>query len=155
MLEKITPYYFDQTTNQWTKSNTDRDVLNQPKRFPLRIATFNVLTDFFPWFIELAIQSNRRFDATSKMIAEQLDADVIGMNEVTSSFIETLMQNPIIRSQYYFSDINWIENKKPGQHNYTANNTLGARMGNLILSRIPFKELYRLKLEGNLSKATR
>ena len=151
MLEKIPAYSYDQQIEKWVKATPQSDFAKSES--PLRIATFNVLTDNFPWFIELCIQSEKRFKATCKMI-EDLDFDIIGFNEVTSTFLAELMENKTIRSRYYFSDIN-IAEKTPGWFNHTANKSLGKRMGNMILSKIPFAELYRVSFDSQKAKATR
>jgi len=68
-----------------------------------------------------------------------LDADIIGLNEVTPSCLSRLLKHPSIRDKYPFvSDI--VDSSNPKQ---TVNHTIDRRMGNIIFSKVPMK-LYAL-----------
>ena len=101
-------YAFHPATTAWILTDSTSDMpRRQPNASPkknLRIATLNVLADCFPWFVKLAIASKTRFAALVKEI-ERLDADVLGLNEVTPTVLQHLLQCPFIQSNYYVSEV--------------------------------------------------
>lgn len=71
---------------------------------PLRVATFNVLADSFPWFVKLAIDSPARFRALVRKV-EELQPDVLGLNEVTATCLAELQSCDFIRRHYTFTHV--------------------------------------------------
>ncbi|KAJ9465080.1 hypothetical protein DIPPA_26077 [Diplonema papillatum] len=70
----------------------------------VRLATFNILADCFPWVVELATQSQARYAALVPTI-EAVLPDVLGLNEVTPTALTALLESPVIRSQYTVSHV--------------------------------------------------
>ena len=101
----------------------------------LRVATFNILADCFPWFVLLAIDSERRFAALVEELS-RLNADVLVMNEVTSNSLRLLLESEYVRKSYYVSEL------PTG-----VNGTLDGPHGCVMFSTIPLRQCYALKME--------
>ena len=71
---------------------------------PLRLATFNILADCFPWTVELAIASARRTEALIQRI-EALNATILALNEVTPHCLGLLMQSAFVRAKYHVTEL--------------------------------------------------
>ena len=69
----------------------------------IRVATFNILADSFPWFIEMAIRSGDRFEWLCRAIID-LNPTIIGLNEVTLTALNQLQQCPFIRENYFITE---------------------------------------------------
>lgn len=102
----------------------------------LRLATFNVLADCFPFVVRLAINSPARF-AALPLELQAVNADVVGLNEVTPTWLSALCACPHIRNTYLLTDAPAQVPGPQGPHTPTTtrNGSLGARMGNLLLVR--------------------
>jgi len=100
-----------------------------------RLATMNILTDFGPWFVRLAIGSEERFE---KLIAEiaRLDATVLGLNEVSRTSLQMLLDSKFVRTNYYVTEL-------PSN----VNTTLNGPHGCVLLSKLPFEACYALDPE--------
>lgn len=94
----------------------------------LTIATFNVLFDIYQ--PELLFSDERRL----KLIAElqALDADIIGLQEVTQPLIRELMSVPWIRAHYYLTDVAREDQPSPTVFPY----------GQIILAKHPFRPIF-------------
>ncbi|CAF4546664.1 unnamed protein product, partial [Rotaria sp. Silwood2] len=86
--------------------NITTDVENTvPKvKEPIRIATFNILADCFPWFVEMAIRSAERYEWLCNGIIN-LNPTIIGLNEVTITALQRLKECSFIRENYFITDI--------------------------------------------------
>ena len=102
----------------------------------LRLATFNILADCFPWPVLLAIDSEKRFAALAEEIA-RLDADVLLLNEVTSNSLGVLLASEYVRRCYYVSEL-------PSG----VNGTFAGPHGCVMFSKIPLQSCYALKVEA-------
>ncbi|CAF5148624.1 unnamed protein product, partial [Rotaria sp. Silwood1] len=86
--------------------NTATNVENTvPKvKEPIRIATFNILADCFPWFVEMTIRSAERYEWLCNGIIN-LNSTIIGLNEVTITALQRLKECSFIRENYFITDI--------------------------------------------------
>eukprot|EP00667_Euglena_gracilis_P004507 EG_transcript_4534 len=103
----------------------DGDPLTPPaRRDPSRISflTLNILFDFY--YQEL-IYSTERYAAILEAL-RSIEADVIGLQEVTPSFVEMLMQQPWVQQAYFVSEVSSVSIQPFGQ---------------LVLSRLPLSDL--------------
>lgn len=127
---ELVPYRWN--GNDWTAVaiGSDPNSANEEKGARhITAATLNILAECFPWFVRLAICSEQRFAALLTVL-KQLDADVVGLNEVTPVALQLILSSPFVRDNYYASDNPHISNLSiPGKH------------GCLLLSRLPFKSL--------------
>jgi endonuclease/exonuclease/phosphatase family metal-dependent hydrolase len=143
-LTKISPYRFDKTSNQWVQCDEDQiPQVELPKT--IRLATHNVLKSVNALF-ELVINSKKRF-AKQYTLLEELDADVIGLNEVTPLYLQGIMELDWVREKYYLSDVT-SDNAK-----FSANGSVyysGSSMGNLILSKYPIDELCKFSFSNSV-----
>ncbi|CAF1282415.1 unnamed protein product [Adineta steineri] len=115
---------------------------------PIRVATLNILADCFPWFIEMAIRSNERFEWLCNGIIN-LNPTIIGLNEVTINALQQLQQCPFIRENYFITesfDENNIEMKN-------CTNGLLTPHGSIILSKLPLLEVFAISISGSKRKA--
>ena len=93
---------------------------------PLRLATLNVLHDLSQPEV---LQHDVRHEAILKELAS-LDADVIGLNEVTKTLIEKLLKATWVRHRYTLSAV-------PGDDRCEGlSSVTDGAFGNLLLSRI-------------------
>ena len=108
-------FRFDDDKSRWVHASSEAasDVLGRP----LRLATLNCLHDHGD--AEL-LQHERRYDAILREL-KTLDADVIGLNEVTRTLLERVLREPWVRRSYTASAITKPESS----------------FGNLLLSRHP------------------
>ncbi|OLP84859.1 hypothetical protein AK812_SmicGene34219 [Symbiodinium microadriaticum] len=102
----------------------------------LRLATFNILADCFPWFVRLAIDSEKRFAALVDELS-RLDADVLVMNEVTGNSLRRLLDSEYVRTSYYVSEL------PTG-----ANGTLTGSHGCVMFSKLPMTHSYALRMDS-------
>lgn len=104
-----------------------------------RLATMNILSDTFPWFVRLAIASEQRFE---KLIVEiaQLDATVLGLNEVSRTSLEMLLASEYVRANYHVTELPC-----------NINTTLDGPHGCVLLSKLPFEACYAMEPEGTMS----
>ena len=118
-------YFFDTKTESWTEYTTERTSRSLDK---LTVATLNVLFDIYQ--PELLFTDERRFKLIEELQA--LDADIIGLQEVTQPLLQILMSVPWIRAQYFISDIALGDKLSPTVHPY----------GQIILAKHPFKPIF-------------
>ncbi len=78
----------------------------------------------------MAINSPARFQALPREL-QAVDADVVGLNEVTAPWLQALCASTHIRETYLVTDAPAPEDPCCT----TRNGSLGARMGNLVLCR--------------------
>mmetsp|Transcript_28488 Transcript_28488/g.66835 ORF Transcript_28488/g.66835 Transcript_28488/m.66835 type:complete len:355 (+) Transcript_28488:77-1141(+) len=102
----------------------------------LRLATFNILADCFPWFVRLAIDSEKRFAALVEEL-KRLDADILVMNEVTANSLRYLLDSEYVRKSYYVSEL------PTG-----ANGTISGSHGCVMFSKLPMELCYALRMES-------
>ncbi|CAK8990143.1 Hypothetical protein SCF082_LOCUS2110 [Durusdinium trenchii] len=119
-------FHFDFTANQWMPASpradsggTTSDASGSAVQ-TLRVATLNVLADCFPWAVELMICSEDRRRALVVEMAE-LDATVLGLNEVTPGLLAALLAEPFVRQSYWVSQL-----------------TMDQTHGCVLFSKIPF-----------------
>lgn len=119
---------FDFSTKKWTeqpvRSNGGDAYVLQAGR-SLRCATLNVLCDMGKPHV---LHHDIRYEYICKELGS-LDADLIGLNEVTPRFLERLLQKDWVRNQYTTS----IAPSDPKCENLAVNK----HFGNVVLSRIP------------------
>ena len=106
----------------------------------LKIATFNVLADCFPRLVELAIASPARFAALVTEV-ERLDADVLGLNEVTEHSLARLLSSDFVRRSYYVTEL-------PGSVNGTI-----VPHGVVILTKVPPRRCIKIDSQGVLRRS--
>eukprot|EP01080_Neovahlkampfia_damariscottae_P007542 gene7542-11866_t len=92
----------------------------------ISILTFNILFDLYDKDL---IYTEKRIPIILKHFSI-LNADIIGLQEVTSPFLQELLKDEFIQKNYYISDI--------------KGNTVDP-FGQLLLTKIPLKELYFIK----------
>jgi poly(A) polymerase len=135
-LSRAHSYLFK--NKEWvTCTQTDNN--NPPSK--VTIATINALSES-GWMGEFLIQSNKRYAHTLKTL-NKLDADVIGMNEVTAKNLKIILSQSWVRENYYVTDI------PSAQETHSSNKSLyhdGKRSGSIILSKYPIDQLYMLQL---------
>ncbi len=118
----------------------------------LRVATFNILADCFPWFIEMAIRSAERFEWLCNGITI-LNPTIIGLNEVTSNALQQLQQCPFIRENYFITE-SFDEKKIDGTSDLkTCTNGLLSPHGCVILSKLPLLETFAISVSGSAREA--
>lgn len=118
-------YKFNIHNTTWEVFKHTPQVLPPPDQ--LKVVTFNVLFDAW-WgkpYKHHIVCPGKRF-AHQFQLLEKMDADVIGLNEVTSNYIDKITMQKWVQESYYISDYNGS----------TINN-----FGNLILSKYPIAEL--------------
>ena len=76
------------------------------KRFRLRLATFNVMMDIYKGvpYLPHVVLSEERYTHIVNHTLPELHADVIGLNEVTTTLLSILEKTEWVRSAYYLSD---------------------------------------------------
>ncbi|CAF4547940.1 unnamed protein product [Rotaria sp. Silwood2] len=111
---------------------------------PIRIATFNILADCFPWFVEMAIRSAERLEWLCNGIIN-LNPTIIGLNEVTITALQRLKECSFIRENYFITDI-FDEN------NNDNTNPLFPH-GCIILSKLPLIEVFAISVTGRKREA--
>jgi len=127
----------------------DSSALRPEAKAPLctmRLATMNILTDTFPWLVELAIASQERFE---RLVVEipRLDATVLGLNEVSRTSLQMLLDSEFVRSNYYVTELPT-----------NVNSTLNAPHGCVLLSKLPFEKCYAIdpmEIDGKAHKGCR
>ena len=121
---------------------------------PIRIATFNVLADCFPRFVEMAIRSAERLDWLSRGITN-LNPTILGLNEVTMNALERLQQCPFIRENYFIAttfDQNDDDDDNTHQEDSSEAKPLFPHRC-VVLSRLPLVELFALSVSGRKREA--
>jgi poly(A) polymerase Pap1/endonuclease/exonuclease/phosphatase family metal-dependent hydrolase/2'-5' RNA ligase/uncharacterized protein (UPF0248 family) len=113
-------YCFSRTAGRWGRMNASK-LLSMSYQQNLRVVTLNVLFDIYD---QHEIYSKNRYKVLLRMLRD-LDADIIGLQEVTSEFLNALMHCSWVQEQYYLSD-----------------SIAGATIqpyGQLLLSKFPFR----------------
>lgn len=114
---------------QWVRADVKTQTVSRPLRADVRFATLNVLHDKkHPDILHHEIRYQKIFEELCS-----LEADIIGLNEVTVSFIGKLLQQDWVRERYTVSAC-------PGDP-LCDNLACIKHFGNLIISRIPFESL--------------
>jgi len=128
------------TDGSWQVAK-DADGVHANKHSPdFRLATMNILTDTCPWPIRLAIASQARFE---RLIIEisRLDATVLGLNEVSRTSLQMLLDSDFVRTNYYVTEL-------PSNKNTTLNGPHGC----VLLSKLPFEQCYALEPIRDVNK---
>jgi len=131
------------------KSNVERwelveANLEQPDELqtPLRLATLNVLFDAKPGkdpTLPDVLQHDIRYDAICRQLAS-LDAHIIGLNEVTQTMLEKLLQEDWVRKQYRISAV---------VHDQRCEHlSVVKRFGNVLLSKLRTVSLEHVESPG-------
>jgi endonuclease/exonuclease/phosphatase family metal-dependent hydrolase len=107
---------------------------------PLRLATLNCLHDIGNAERLLLLQHCVRYDAILRELLE-VDADIIGLNEVTVTLLKRLLEEEWVRDNYTASAI-----PDDGRCSCVSSTVTGSTaFGNLLLSRIkPISVMVRL-----------
>ncbi|CAF3451562.1 unnamed protein product [Rotaria sp. Silwood1] len=138
---------------QWTTINISSHLefeskswaTNQQNTMPtvngiVRVATFNILADCFPWFIEMAIRSPERFEWLCSGITN-LNPTIIGLNEVTNTALQRLQKCPFIRENYFITEsFDEIKHNDTTESKGYTNDLLSIH-GCVILSKLPLLEV--------------
>eukprot|EP01113_Clastostelium_recurvatum_P012037 TRINITY_DN16200_c0_g1_i1.p1 TRINITY_DN16200_c0_g1~~TRINITY_DN16200_c0_g1_i1.p1 ORF type:complete len:309 (+),score=61.84 TRINITY_DN16200_c0_g1_i1:97-1023(+) len=95
-------FKFNSTLGAWERAENGADIpiINSK---PIRIASHNVLKPV-SWLMEWVVRTPERY-AKEIEILRNLDADVIGLNEVAIQFVSLLLEQPWVREHYYVSDV--------------------------------------------------
>lgn len=118
MSQELKAYKFNNATGEWEEAANAQAGL----RASLTVVTFNV------WFANYYFYT--RCDALLDIVRD-CDADVIGFQEVTPGFLQSLLSKPWVRDDYYLSDI--------------SGSTVEP-YGVLLLSRVPIRSFLLHKL---------
>jgi len=90
--------------------------------------------------MEFVVRSPERF-LKEMQVLEEINADIIGLNEVTGPFLKLLQEQPWVRKNYFLSDI--LSSKGTESKNRSVFSVASHEpMGNLILSRYPFHKVF-------------
>ena len=128
------------TTNQQSTTSAVNGII--------RLATFNVLADCFPWFIEIGIRSPERFEWLPNGITN-LNPTIIGLNEVTAASLQQLRQCSFIRENYFITE-SFSENENDNTAtNKSCVNGLISHPGCIILSKLPLLEVFAISVSGS------
>lgn len=131
-MQPITVFRFDRASGDWVEAPPAS--VDTGRRPTLRLATFNVLADCFPFLIRLAIDSPGRYAALPAEIA-RVNADVVTLNEVSPAALRALLASDFVREQYYTTEVMSASNLKR-THNRTLERDASSVAGNIILSRL-------------------
>lgn len=120
---------------------------------PIRIATFNILADCFPWFIEMAIRSAERLEWLCSGITH-LNPTIIGLNEVTLTALQRLQECSFIRENYFISStLDQSNNDNTSQMNASSNTKPLFPHECVILSKLPLIEVFAISVSGRKREA--
>lgn len=111
----------------------------------IRMATFNILADCFPWFIEMAIRSPERFEWLCNAITI-LNPTIIGLNEVTATALNELQQCPFIRENYFITE-SFDETTNSCKNGFLSPH------GCIILSKLSLLEVFAISVSGSVREA--
>jgi len=128
-LNKIPSYKYSVSDNKWIACTGEETSLHTPKQ--IKIVTFNVL---FAPIIDWIVMSNDRFKYQLEVLLPEMNADIICLNEVSTPYLNLLLQQKWIQQGYYISSIDSAYYSKM----YRAN---------IILSKFPFQELFLESLD--------
>ena len=120
---------------------------------PIRIATFNVLADCFPWFVEMAIRSPERLEWLCDGI-RNLNPTVLGLNELTMNALQRLQECPFIRENYFLTArSNQTEDENQTQmENFSESKVLFPHQC-VIMSKLPLAEVFTIPVSGRKREA--
>ncbi|CAF3424340.1 unnamed protein product [Rotaria sp. Silwood1] len=150
---------------QWTTINISSHLefeskswtTNQQNTMPtvngiVRVATFNILADCFPWFIEMAIRSPERFEWLCSGITN-LNPTIIGLNEVTNTALQRLQKCPFIRENYFITEsFDEIKHNDTTESKDYTNDLLSIH-GCVILSKLPLLEVFAISVSESIREA--
>lgn len=122
-------FEYDAASGEWAAAESSPCAAQTDCRSELRVVAFNVLTDSFYYdqpksFRPHMLCHDDRHRATLRILKAQ-DADVIGLNEVSPTFLSVLLAEEWVRAAYRTSIV--VQHNKP--------------FGNVLLSRIPFESV--------------
>lgn len=89
----------------------------------IKVATYNVEIDMS----NMLLRSKKRYEYIISNLLPNLSPDIIGLNEVTESFVQILQTNKSLQSLYYTSNLSVPKSKK---------------FHNIVLSKFPFDYIY-------------
>lgn len=118
---------WNRSSGEWRRVEADRTLAPVVLARPLRVATLNVLKDDAG--NAEALRHSVRHEAICDELME-LDADVIGLNEVTATFLARLLRDERVRATYTVSTV--LDDSMCQEH--AAVRGL-PHMGNVLLSR--------------------
>lgn len=119
-FSSLPTYKFSSEENNWISIDQRNSFTNQEiERFS--ILTYNVL---FSTFEKSKEQSNARIEKLIEIL-KYSNADIIGLQEVTQSFLIQLLREDWVKNTYYISD--------------SIQGTTVNPYGQLLLSKFPFK----------------
>ena len=132
---------------------TDVDNVVPKVSEPMRIATFNVLADCVPWFIEMAIRSAERYEWLCHGIIN-LNPTILGLNEIAATAFERLQECSFIRENYYIIQT-FEENNtdNSSQMKTSPNPNLLFPHQCIILSKLPLIETFAISVSGRKREA--
>lgn len=120
---------------------------------PIRMATFNILADCFPWFVEMAIRSPERLEWLCDGIMN-LNPTIIGLNEVTMNALQRLQECPFIRENYFLtarSNQNQDDDNSQ-MENFAESKVLFPHQC-VIMSKLPLVEVFTISVSGRKREA--
>lgn len=119
---------------------------------PIRVATLNILADCFPWFIEMVIRSNERYEWLSTGIIN-LNPTIIGLNEVTVTALRQLQKCAFIQANYFITELYNEENFSNSIESKGGVNGLLVNHGCVILSKLPLLEAFAISVCNSTREA--
>ena len=132
--ERLNSYRWDGT--HWINAtDCSPSTVHRDPATPIRLATLNILADCFPWFIEMAIRSTERYEWLCRELV-QLDATVIGLNEVTGNALRQLQECPFVRENYFLTETSSVQGRLSPH-------------GSMILSKLPLLEVFEVAVTGS------
>ncbi|MEC4983260.1 MAG: endonuclease/exonuclease/phosphatase family protein [Oscillatoria sp. PMC 1068.18] len=122
-VAKLKPQKFNREQQLWVE---DQDNFGKIQQNQLKLVTFNV------WYTDYYHQERAKF---LLKIVKNCAADLIGFQEVTSSFLQLVLQKKWVRENYYISD--------------STGETV-TPYGIILLSKFPIQQLTLYKLPSSM-----
>jgi len=93
-------YHYDCASNIYSEISPYKPIENIILQKPLKIVTWNVL---FDEYTSELIHTKQRIPIIIQYL-KQMDADIIGLQEVTRPFLIELLRQEWVKNQYFISD---------------------------------------------------
>ena len=137
--QPLNSYRWDGT--QWViaTGGSSSSSLHRDASQTVRLATLNILADCFSGLIEMAIRSTERYEWLCRGLA-QLDATIVGLNEVTANAVRQLQECPFVRENYFLTESSRAQGRRFPH-------------GCVILSKLPLLEVFEVSVTGNARSA--
>ena len=133
-----TAFRYDEQAKNWVASEWDE--ANEKLQYSnISIVGYNVLTDTFfkkaeSLFPHKLCHADRRKAAID--LLEKEDADIIGLNEVSPTFLRDLMKSRWVQKDYFTTRVEQFDSP----------------FGNVLLSRLPMKSVHTFRLATKIRR---